>query len=212
MLENICEHCTPPPGPPAPASPFCSVRVALLCVSDAVGQALTVVTFPTWSFLAAIDSPPFHLYTSAYVVHLHPASQKGSGLCSRSFSSCFQWGKKTNYFLFQISFLGAVTVILNIHVLRVTKVSITCFLKSIFAPLCCIQYHCLDVNYITVVGSLGEQSCQSLLSGELFNASWYLSVIIKKHYCLYLIILNKILPEISSEPFYHHAWRYRMTV
>lgn len=85
----------------APASPFCSVHVALLCVSDAVGRSLTVVTFPTWSFLAAIGSPPFHLCTSAYVVHLHPASQKGSGLCSRSLSWCFQWGKKQITFFFR---------------------------------------------------------------------------------------------------------------
>lgn len=40
-----------------------------LCVPNAVGtQFLTVVTFSTCPFLAAIDSPPLHLYTSAYVL------------------------------------------------------------------------------------------------------------------------------------------------
>lgn len=55
--------------------------------------------------------------------------------------------------------------------------------------MCCIQYHhCLDISYISCW--LSRWWCSNVM-GELFNASWYLSVIIKKHYCLYLIILNK---------------------
>lgn len=52
MLENIYERCTLPRPPP------CFHSCHSLCVPDAVGtQFLTVVTFSTCSFLAAIDSP-----------------------------------------------------------------------------------------------------------------------------------------------------------
>lgn len=52
VLENIYQHCTL-----APWLPFCSVPgpCLSLCVSDAIGtRSLTVVTFSTCSFLAAL--------------------------------------------------------------------------------------------------------------------------------------------------------------
>lgn len=97
-----------------------------LCVSDAVGSVSNCCHLPTWSFLAATGSPPFHLCTSAYVVHLHPASQKVLDYV-QDHSPGVSNEVKNKLLSFQISFLGAVTVILNIHVLRVTEVSITCF-------------------------------------------------------------------------------------
>jgi len=40
--------------------------------------------------LSAIDSTPFHLCTSAFMMQ---PPKKTFGLCSRQFFWCFQWGK-----------------------------------------------------------------------------------------------------------------------
>lgn len=147
------EHCTPPPWLPGPArrfAPFTSAFFVCIWCCWMVSNCchLSHMVIPCCHWFSS------HSISALLMVHLHLSLPKGSGLCSRSLSWCFQWGKKQITF-FSDFFLGSCYCDSEHPCFTcVTEVSITCFLKSIFAPLCCIQYHhCLDINYITVVGS-----------------------------------------------------------
>lgn len=85
-----------------------------LCVSDAVRtEFLTFVTFSTCPFLAAIDSPPFHLYTLLmWCVYTQPPKKALDYV--QDHSSGVSNEVKTNYSLFSVSTLESATV--NRHI------------------------------------------------------------------------------------------------